>query len=60
MVAIDVVVGVSPGVVERVGDEFFNDGVQGLGEIGGDLVWFAMSDQGGGEETVGGGDVPLW
>jgi hypothetical protein len=48
------------GVVELVGDEFFDDGLQGLCEICDDLVWFAVPDQRGGEEAAGGRIVASW
>jgi hypothetical protein len=43
VIAFDSVVGVLLGVVKRVGDEFFDDGFERLGEIGDDLVGLAVS-----------------
>lgn len=45
MITLDTIVGVLLSVMERVGDEFFDDGLEGLGEIGDHFVWFAMSDE---------------
>jgi hypothetical protein len=56
VVALDAVVGVLVGVVKRVRDKFFDDGLECLCEIGDHLVWFAKCDQRGGEEPVEGAE----
>lgn len=43
MVALDAVVGVLLSGMERVGDEFFDDSLERLGEIADHLIWFPVS-----------------
>ena len=45
------------GVVKRVRDHFLDHGFQRLSKISDDLVWFAVSGQGFGEERTGCGNV---
>ena len=53
VIALDAIVGVLVGVVERVGDQLFDGGVEGLGEIGDDLVRFSVSVERTAEERLG-------
>jgi len=43
VIALDAIVGVLLGVVKRLGDEFFDDSLEGLSEIGDDFVRFTVS-----------------
>lgn len=45
VVTFDAVVGGLIGVVERIGNQLLDDGLEGLGAIGYDLVWFAVSGE---------------
>jgi len=51
VVTLDAVIGVLVSVVKRVRDEFFDDGLQGLGQISYHLVWFPVSDERSSEEV---------
>ena len=50
MIAFDMVVRILLGVVERIMEEFFDHGLEGLGEIGDDLVWLAVGVERSAEE----------
>ena len=60
MIAFDAVVGVLLGVVKRVRDELFDDGLECLGEIGDDFVWFAVGVERWVEECSGGSKISSW
>lgn len=52
VITFNAIIGVPLGVVERIGDEFFDDGLEGLGEIGDDFVGFTVSVERSSEEPV--------
>lgn len=45
VITLDTIVGAVLGVVERIWDQFLDDGLEGLSEIGDHLVRFAMGKQ---------------
>ena len=55
--ALDAVIGVLLGVVERVWDQLLDHGFQRLSEISDDLVWFAVSVERTTEERLGRCDI---
>ncbi len=59
MIALDAMVGVLLGVVERVWGEFFDDGLERLGEIGDHFVGIAMSEERCVEECSGCQEIAL-
>lgn len=60
VVALDAIAGVLLGVVERVGKEFFDDGLEGLGGIGDDPVWCLVSVECTVEERAIGSKIAAW
>ena len=53
MIALNTIIGEAFGVVERIWDQFLNDGLEGLSEISDHLVWFTMSVERSAEEPSG-------